>query len=248
MTHSRKLVFPALAPALGHCRLEPSRPTTARLHHSPSITRPTSPTSMRSAATTAPPSSKVTPHHGRRPLLEPANGPTHLFPFDPDLLLRDQDRQQQRRARGRDVPVPLQRPSSSSRNVYTAAARFQDGAVPVSGGPLVVPPRITTFDNPGLNLRQTYTVTMIRGSQSTTLRNEDGSPFFAVPGNVGPRTMDYQALFNLATYRLGNGFSVFRGHHRRRVLDRPGRGLRHRELPHPGQRREPACSRRPEDA
>jgi len=32
-----------------------------------------------------------------------------------------------------------------------------------------------------------------------------------VPGNAGPRTMDYEALFGLGTYSLANGVSVFAG-------------------------------------
>src|SRR4029077_6085683 len=43
------------------------------------------------------------------------------------------------------------------------------------------------------------------------LKNANGSPFFALPTNNGPRTMDYQSLFNAATYHLNNGISVFTG-------------------------------------
>ena len=208
MTHSRKLVFPALAllwalPAGALAANHREAPITA-LDHKADITDVYAFRSYDGA--TEP---KVTLIMGVDPLLEPANGPT-LFPFDPDLLYEIKiDNNNDARA---DVTFQFRfKTEFQLPNVYTAAAGFQDGAYQPGGGPLVVPPRITTFDNPGLNLRQTYTVTMIRGSQSTTLRNQDGSPFFAVPGNVGPRTMDYQALFNLATYRLGNGFSVFAG-------------------------------------
>jgi hypothetical protein len=75
----------------------------------------------------------------------------------------------------------------------------------------VVPPQITTFDSAGLNLRQTYTVTMVKNGGSTPILNTGGAPFYAVPGNAGPRTMDYQALFGLGTYVLRNGMSVFAG-------------------------------------
>jgi hypothetical protein len=46
-----------------------------------------------------------------------------------------------------------------------------------------------------LSLRQTYSVTMYRGSQRIPLTPVSGSTLFAVPTNVGPRTMpDYEAL------------------------------------------------------
>ncbi len=54
---------------------------------------------------------------------------------------------------------------------------------------------------------------MIRDRVTTQITNADGSPFFAVPANAGPRTMNYGALFNAATYRRLNtpGVSVFAG-------------------------------------
>ena len=39
----------------------------------------------------------------------------------------------------------------------------------------------------------------------------DETPFYAVPANVGPRTMDYAALFAAATYTLPDGIAVFAG-------------------------------------
>ena len=139
------------------------------------------------------------------PLLEPANGPT-LFPFDPGVLYEiriDNDRDARADVRFQfRFKTEFQLPS-----VYTAAAGFTANGVQAPG----VPPRIEDFQNPGLNLRQTYTVTMIRGSKRTRLKNSDGSPFFVVPGNAGPRTMDYEALFEQGTYGLNDGFSVFAG-------------------------------------
>ena len=85
------------------------------------------------------------------------------------------------------------------------------GAFDPHTGDLVVPPQIRDFNNPGLNLRQRYTVTVLRDGCETELINPDGSPFFAVPANAGPRTIDYRALFNAGTYRLENGVSVFAG-------------------------------------
>ena len=43
---------------------------------------------------------------------------------------------------------------------------------------------------------------MIKGGVTTPITGR-GDPFYAVPANVGPRTMDYNALFNAATYQIG---------------------------------------------
>ena len=144
------------------------------------------------------------------PLLEPANGPT-LFPFDPDILYEIKiDNNHNAKE---DIVfqfrffTEFQLPG-----VYAAVAGIGDrGAFAPGTSDLVVPPQIRDFDNPGLNLRQTYTITMVNNGSSTQLSNFDGSPFHAVPGNAGPRTMDYEALFEAATYEMSPGISVFAG-------------------------------------
>ena len=72
-------------------------------------------------------------------------------------------------------------------------------------------PPITALDGPGsegLGLRQTYTVTMVHGNKRTVL----GTGLFAVPSNVGPRTMpDYEALVQQGIYDLDDGARVFAG-------------------------------------
>lgn len=169
------------------------------------------------------PPRKVTLILGVDPFLEPSNGPT-LFPFDPDILYEihvDNDRDALA-----DVTFQFRfQTEYQLPGVYTAVAGIGDnGAFDPNTGALMVPPQIRDFNNPGLNLRQTYTVTMVRhrhrggdGSsdadpaEAIPLANRDGSPFFAVPGNAGPRTMDYGALFNAGTYHLDNGISVFAG-------------------------------------
>jgi len=146
------------------------------------------------------------------PLLEPGNGPT-LFPFDPSILYEikvdnNHDAEPDLSFQFR-FSTEFQLPG-----VYTAVAGIgSTGAVEPGTNNLVVPPRITSFDNPGLNLRQTYTVDLVDlgTGASTALINADGSPFFAVPGNAGDRTMDYEALFGAATYSLDSGISVFAG-------------------------------------
>jgi hypothetical protein len=83
---------------------------------------------------------------------------------------------------------------------------------PVAPGTLIVPPRITDFDSIGLGQRQRYSVTMIKGGVATPISNGTGQPLYAVPANVGPRTMDYGALFNAATYTTNvPGVKVFAG-------------------------------------
>ena len=138
------------------------------------------------------------------PFLEPANGPT-WFPFDPQILYEihvdnDQD--------GRDDVVFQIRFSTQYQlpGVPTALAGFDSGSAPG------VPPQITSFSDPGLNLRQTYTLTMIKNGVATPIRNSDGSPFYAVPANAGPRTINYADLYAAGTYTNTNkGVSVFAG-------------------------------------
>ena len=72
-------------------------------------------------------------------------------------------------------------------------------------------PPITALDgagSEGLGLRQTYTLTMVKAGKRTVL----GSGLFAVPSNVGPRTMpDYDALAAQGMYTLSSGARVFAG-------------------------------------
>jgi hypothetical protein len=140
------------------------------------------------------------------PFLEPANGPT-FSPFDPRILYEikvdnDQDGKE-------EVTFQFQfsTPKYDLPTVPTGLAGY-DGGVPG-----VIPPQIDTFDNPGLNSRQTYKVTMVKNGVSKQLKNSDGSDFFVVPDNIGPRTINYEALFNAATYKNLNvdGVSVFAG-------------------------------------
>ena len=141
------------------------------------------------------------------PFEEPANGP-NWFPFDPKILYEihvdnDQD--------GRDDVVFQIRFSTQYQlpTVPTALAGFNSSSGGTAPG---VPPQITDFNNPGLNLRQTYTVTMIKHGVATAIRNSDGSPFYAVPANAGPRTMKYADLYAAGTYTDTNkGISVFSG-------------------------------------
>ena len=161
--------------------------------------------------------SKVTFILNVDPLLEPANGP-NWFPFDPDILYEIHvDNNQDAKS---DITFQIRfQTQFQLPNIPVALAGIgPNGANQPGTSNLVVPPQIQDFNNPGLNLRQTYTVTMIRNqddfAEANQLKNSDGSPFFAVPANNGPRTMDYGKLFDAATYHLSNGISVFAGSRR----------------------------------
>src|SRR5215469_4585235 len=134
------------------------------------------------------------------PLLEPANGPNY-FPFDPNVLY--------------EMEVDNNHdgiPDIEFQFRFTTEIRLPGVFTGFVGGIAGIPP-ITSLDGPGstgLSLRQTYTVTMVRNGVSTDLT--DGQTLFAVPSNVGPRTMpNYQALFNQGIYELGSGVRVFAG-------------------------------------
>lgn len=149
------------------------------------------------------------------PLQEPANGP-NWFPFDPDVLYEIKidntyDAQE-------DITFQF-RFTTETRlpNVFQAYVGAGNGInapanspSPVAPGTPIIPPRITSFNDAGLGQRQSYSVTMIKGGVSTPITGS--TPFYAVPENVGPRTMDYTALFNQATYTTSApGVKVFAG-------------------------------------
>src|ERR1700719_4617312 len=162
------------------------------------------------------------------PLLEPANGP-NWFPFDPSILYEihiDNDHDALT-----DIAFQIRfQTQYQIPTIPVALAGIGDNGANAPGTTnLVIPPQIRDFNNPGLNLRQTYTVTMVRHRKglrrdgddqrddkedvldSVQLANSDGSPFFAVPANAGPRTIDYDAVFDKGTYHLNNNVSVFAG-------------------------------------
>ncbi len=154
------------------------------------------------------------------PFLEPGNGPNY-FPFDDNILyairIDNNNSAQQEIAFQVQFQTEVRAP-----NVFTgfvgAGAGINAPAnspPPVAPGTPIVPPAITALDGPGsegLNLRQTYTVTMIKNGVSTPLTNQTGGPLFAVPSNVGPRTMpNYPALASEGIYNLDNGIRVFAG-------------------------------------
>ena len=160
-------------------------------------------------------SDHVTLIMGVDPFLDPSNGP-NWFPFDPDILYEiNVDNNQDAVA---DVTFQF-RFTTEQRlpNLFTVYAGVPGGATapanspaPVPPGTLIVPPRIAAFGDPGLGQRQSYTVTMVKGGIATPISG--GGPLYAVPANVGPRTMDYDALFNAGIRSVGPGdIRVFAG-------------------------------------
>ncbi len=146
------------------------------------------------------------------PFLDPANGP-NWFPFDPNIVYEieidnNHDAVEDIVFQFR-FATQFQLPT-----VYAGLAGVgPNGANAPGTSTLVVPPQINDFSNPGLNLRQTYTLTMIKNGVASQITNSDGSPFFALPANAGPRTMNYAALYKAGTYTNLNptGISVFAG-------------------------------------
>lgn len=134
------------------------------------------------------------------PFLEPSNGPNY-FPFDPNVLY--EMKVDNNRDGIEDITFQFR---------FKTEIRLPGVFTGFAGGIAGIPP-ITSLDGPGsagLSLRQTYSVTMVKDGVATDL--SDGRVLFAVPSNVGPRTMpNYQALFNQGIYEMNNGVRVFAG-------------------------------------
>lgn len=157
------------------------------------------------------------------PLLEPANGPNY-FPFDPNILYAIKIDNNHDAIE--DVWFELRFTTEiRAPNVFTGYVGAGSGIAapgnsppPVAPGTPIVPPAITALDGPGsegLNLRQRYSVTLARRGPGNSVRRTrlgDHMPLFALPSNVGPRTMpDYPSLFKQAIRQVGQGVSVFAG-------------------------------------
>lgn len=166
--------------------------------------------------------SKVTLILDVDPLLEPSNGPTQ-FPFDPNILYTirvDNDHDAIR-----DVAFQFQfQTEIRLPGVFQGLVGVGNGLdspdnspAPVPPGVPIIPPAITALDGPGsegFNLRQTYTVTLLRDGQAGARRTvlSEGQTLYAVPSNVGPRTMpNYPELADQGIYDLGGGVRVFAG-------------------------------------
>jgi hypothetical protein len=154
------------------------------------------------------------------PLLAPGNGPNY-FPFDDNILYAIHiDNNNDAQA---DVSFQFRfQTEIRAPEVFTGFVGAGNGIdapsnspPPVAPGTLIVPPAITSLEgagSEGLSLRQTYTVTMVKDGVDIPLKNNAGGPLFAVPTNVGPRTMpNYAELAQQGIYNLCDGVKVFAG-------------------------------------
>lgn len=139
------------------------------------------------------------------PAEEPSSGPNY-FNFSDDVLYSvniDADGD----GKAEDIVYEIRftteiRPPLSDLPVANA------GVDPVPG----LPPAITALDGPGsegFGVRQRYIVTEVRGKSRRDLNT---GAMFAVPSNMGPRTMpNYEALAAKGIYQLSNGGRAFAG-------------------------------------
>jgi len=134
------------------------------------------------------------------PFLEPSNGPNY-FPFDPGILY-------EMKVDNNHDGVPDITFQFRFQTQYTLPGVFTGYVGNLAG----IPP-ITSLSGAGaagMNIVQTYTVTMVTPYETVLLNN--GATLYAVPTNVGPRTMpNYTALRGEGTYTLANGMRVFAG-------------------------------------
>ena len=140
---------------------------------------------------------------------EPSSGPNY-FNFDPSVLYTfnvDNDRD----GLADDVKFELS---------FQNQLRGDTTALGLPLAYTAIPP-ITHLDGPGsegLGVRQTYTLTMVKNKKRTVLANG----LFAVPSNVGPRTMpNYQQLVDGGHLRARRRHPRVRRTTRRPVLHRP---------------------------
>lgn len=154
------------------------------------------------------------------PFLEPGNGPNY-FPFDDgiqySIKIDNNNDAVEDIVFHFQFTTTINSPSSpfaffGAGNGVNAPA---NSPAPVAPGTPIIPPAITALSGAGasgLSLSQHYTVTMVKGGVTTQLTNQAGGFLYAVPSNVGPRTMpNYPALAAQGIYSLGNGIRVFAG-------------------------------------
>lgn len=164
------------------------------------------------------PTPKVTLIVGVDPLLEPANGP-NWFPFDPDILyeLKIDNNHDAREDIGFEFRFTTEQRLPNLFQVYAGvpggAAAPANSPAPVPQGTPIVPDRIDSFDDAGLGQIQRYSVTLVKynAAGKATSRTVLASGLPAVPANVGPRTMDYSALYAAGIHSLPDGGKAFAG-------------------------------------
>ncbi len=160
---------------------------------------------------------KVTLIMGVDPLLDPANGP-NWFPFDEEIVyeIKVDNNHDAVEDLGFEFRFTTEQRLAGLFQVYAGAgggiSTPANSPAPVPPGTALVPPRIDSFDDAGLGQRQRYTLTLIEYRNGKSIRRTAlGNGLDAVPANVGPRTMDYRALFNAAIHTLPNNVKAFAG-------------------------------------
>ncbi|MGA2579420.1 MAG: DUF4331 domain-containing protein [Bryobacteraceae bacterium] len=155
------------------------------------------------------------------PLLDASNGPNY-FPFDPGIQYAINIDNNQTAMAEVSFQFQFSSPASALPNIYTGFLGAlsgipapADSPAPVPPGTPIIPPAITALTGAGsggFNLSQTYTITMLVNGVPTVLTKQGGGNFYAVPANVGPRTMpNYPALAAQGIYTTSNGIRVFAG-------------------------------------
>jgi len=143
------------------------------------------------------------------PFLDPSNGPNWGL-FDPDILYEIKVDNNENGKENIVFQFRFQH-TITDPGLYTGLAGFGSSGAGAPG----VPPQITAFtgtQGSGITTQQTYTVTMIKNGEAKQILNQNGSPFYAVPANAGPRTINYADLYAAGTYNDTNeGISVFAG-------------------------------------
>ena len=150
------------------------------------------------------------------------------FPSTRRSSIRSRSNNNQDALSGHYLLVPLRETLIRDPGLFTGFAGAGDGInapanspAPVAPGTPIVPPAITSLNGPGSvgkSLQQTYTVYMFKNGVNVNLHNDTpGRTQYAVPTNVGPRTMpDYDALaasgiYNLVSSAGSTGIRVFAG-------------------------------------
>lgn len=169
---------------------------------------------------------RVTLIMGVDPLLEPANGP-NWFPFDPDITYEikiDNDHDAIPDL-GIRFTFDTEQRLPGLFQVYAGVAGGANAPfnsppladnTPTVGSP-VVPDRIDSFDDAGLGQIQRYRVQLVRYKPNGREQSRPdlvcpgAEDLPAVPANVGPRTMDYSALFDAGIHTLPCGVTLFAG-------------------------------------
>jgi hypothetical protein len=134
------------------------------------------------------------------PFLEPSNGPNY-FPFDPNILY-------EMKIDNNHDGVPDVTFQFRFKTTIQQPTVFTGYVGNLAG----IPP-ITSLSGPGaagLSLSQTYSVTMVTKYETQEL--VQGQTLYAVPTNVGPRTMpNYDTLVQQGIYTLPGSITVFAG-------------------------------------